>query len=61
MRVVVLHHVFIVNPVAGKGRALHMVDANKALLNRFSQTYEILTTKAPQHAKRISFAGDRPS
>ena len=28
-----------------------MVDAIKARFNRFSQTYEILTTKAPQHAK----------
>jgi diacylglycerol kinase (ATP) len=54
MRVVVLHHVFIVNPVAGKGRALHMVDAIKARFNRFSQTYEILTTKAPQHAKELA-------
>lgn len=49
-----MHHVFIVNPVAGKGRASHMVEAIKERFNRFSQTYEIMETEAPHHAQELA-------
>lgn len=49
-----MHHVFIVNPIAGKGRALHMVKAIEARFKDFPQTYEINITEAPGHAKELA-------
>lgn len=49
-----MHHVFIVNPAAGKGHALQMVGSIKSRFKDFSQSFEILMTEAPGHASEIS-------
>ena len=49
-----LHHVFIINPTAGKGRAVKMVDYIRTRFNDSSETYEIRITKAPGHAKTMA-------
>lgn len=51
---IVLHHLFIVNPVAGKGRALRVVPEIESRFEGFPHTYEISVTKAPGHAKEIA-------
>ena len=49
-----MHHEFIVNPVAGKGRALQMVEKIKSRFRDFSQTCEIRITEAPGHAQELA-------
>lgn len=49
-----MHHVFIVNPVAGKSRAYKMIDKIKDRFENFDQAYEIRITEAPGHAKKIA-------
>jgi diacylglycerol kinase (ATP) len=54
LRVVVLHHLFIVNPVAGKGKALRFVSEIESRFDGSGHTYEIAVTKAPGHAKELA-------
>lgn len=49
-----LHHVFIVNPTAGKGRALQMVDKIHARFKGCADTYEIKVTEAPGHGQALA-------
>ena len=49
-----MHHLFIVNPVAGKGRALGIIPDIEARFKDSEQTYEIVVTKAPGHAEEIA-------
>lgn len=49
-----LHHVFIVNPVAGKGKALQMIEVIKDRFKDISHTYETIITDAPGHAKELA-------
>ncbi|NLL96304.1 MAG: diacylglycerol kinase family lipid kinase [Clostridiaceae bacterium] len=49
-----MHHLFIVNPVAGKGKALHITSEIESRFNGFDHTYEISVTKAPGHAEEIA-------
>ncbi len=49
-----LHHVFIVNPKAGKGRALLMVEKIHARFKESSETYEIKITEAPGHGEALA-------
>lgn len=51
---IILHHVFIVNPIAGKGRALQIKPEIESRFNTLDQSYEILVTKTPGHAKEIA-------
>lgn len=51
---IVLHHVFIINPIAGKGRAVQMIGAIKSRFKDFIQSYEISITEAPEHATEIA-------
>lgn len=49
-----MHHVFIINPIAGKGRAVQMIGAIKSRFKDFIQSYEISITEAPEHATEIA-------
>ena len=49
-----MHHIFIVNPAAGKGRALQMAEIIKKRFDNFNQTYEIKITEAPGHAEQLA-------
>lgn len=49
-----MHHLFIVNPVAGKGRALGIIPTIEARFDDSEETYEVAVTKAPGHAKEIA-------
>lgn len=49
-----MHHIFIVNPTAGKGRALKMVEKIKAFFKDFDESYEIKLTEMPGHAKQLA-------
>lgn len=49
-----MHHVFIINPVAGKQRETNISEAIKERFSRFSQSYEILTTEGPYHARDLA-------
>lgn len=49
-----MHHVFIVNPVAGKGRGYKMIDKIKERFEGLNQTYEIKITEAPGHAEKLA-------
>ncbi len=49
-QVICLLHVFIVNPAAGKGKALQMAEQIKKRFEGFSQPYEIKITQYPGHA-----------
>lgn len=51
---IVLHHVFIINPTAGKGRAVQMIGAIKSRFKDFGQSFEISITEAPRHAAKIA-------
>ncbi|NMA66073.1 MAG: diacylglycerol kinase family lipid kinase, partial [Clostridiaceae bacterium] len=50
-----MHHIFIVNPAAGKGRSLQMIEVIKNRFKNFNQTYEIKVTEAPGHAKELAY------
>jgi conserved protein of unknown function cotranscribed with Bmr (bmrU) len=54
-------HVFIVNPVAGKGKSASMVSSIKERFGHFSEPYRIEMTEYPGHAtdiaKRLSAEG----
>jgi len=45
-----LHHVFIVNPTAGKGRAIEMIEKIHSRFKKLTDSYEIKVTKAAGHA-----------
>jgi len=47
-------HVFIVNPVAGKGRAMALVDSINDRFRNFSEPCRIEITKYPGHATEIA-------
>lgn len=49
-----MHHVFIVNPTAGKGRAVQMIDKIHSRFKGYGDTYEIKITEAPGHAKTLA-------
>lgn len=49
-----MHHVFIVNPAAGKGKTLQMAEIIKQRFSTFNQTYEIKITESPGHAEQIA-------
>lgn len=49
-----MKHLFIINPVAGKGKTLKMIPEIKALMESCSLYYEIEITKAPGHASEIA-------
>lgn len=51
---IVLHHVFIINPVAGKGRSLQMVEVIKQRFKDFTHTFEIYITEKSGHATEIA-------
>lgn len=51
---IILHHVFIINPIAGKGRAVQMVGGIKSRFKAFIQSFEISITEAPGHATEIA-------
>ena len=53
-QVITLHHVFIINPIAGKGRAIQMIGEIKSRFKDFIQPFEISITKAPGHATEIA-------
>jgi len=47
-------HLFIVNPVAGKGHTLKIIPDIQALMEKHSLPYKIEITKAPGHATDIA-------
>lgn len=49
-----LHHVFIVNPVAGKGKALKITSEIESRFEGFADTFEISVTNAPGHAMLLA-------
>jgi len=49
-----MNHLFIVNPVAGKGRTLKIIPDIKKLMENHSLSYNIEITKAPRHATEIA-------
>lgn len=49
-----MKHLFIVNPVAGKGNTLEIIPDIKALMEEHSLSYDIEITKAPKHATEIA-------
>jgi len=51
-----LHHIFIINPVAGKGRSLQMIDVIKQRFEDFIDSYKIYITEKPGHATEIARA-----
>jgi diacylglycerol kinase (ATP) len=50
----ILHHLFIVNPTAGKGNAVKMIEKIDLRFKNFSQPYSIKVTEAPGHARSIA-------
>lgn len=53
-QVITLHHVFIINPIAGKGRAVQMIEEIKSRFKDFIQSFEIAVTESPGHATEIA-------
>jgi YegS/Rv2252/BmrU family lipid kinase len=49
-----MKHLFIVNPVAGKGHTLKIIPQVKSLMEKHGLLYQIETTKAPDHAGVIA-------
>lgn len=49
-----MHHVFIVNPTAGKGRAVQMIEKIHARFKDFAQSYEIKITQEAGHARLLA-------
>lgn len=49
-----MHHVFIINPAAGKGRAVQMIRHIESRFKDFVQSFEISITEAPGHAAKIA-------
>jgi len=49
-----MEHLFIVNPVAGKGKTLKIIPDIKALMEKYSLSYHMEITKAPKHAAEIA-------
>lgn len=49
-----MKHLFIVNPVAGKGKTEKMIPEIKALMEKHEYSYNIEITKAPKHATEIA-------
>ncbi|MGI6084100.1 MAG: diacylglycerol kinase family protein, partial [Acetivibrionales bacterium] len=49
-----MHHVFIINPVAGKGRAVHMIEPIESRFKDFIQSFDISVAEAPGHAMKIA-------
>lgn len=49
-----MKHLFIVNPVAGKGKALKLVPHINSLMEKLSLSYDVEITKAPKHATEIA-------
>lgn len=49
-----MHHLFIVNPAAGKGRAIKMTDRIHSCFRDSGLSYEIKVTEAPGHAREIA-------
>ena len=49
-----MHHVFIINPIAGKGHAVQMIGDIKSRFKDFIQSFEISITEAPEHATEIA-------
>lgn len=49
-----MEHLFIVNPVAGKGKTLNIIPDIRALMEENSLSYHIEVTKAPKHATEIA-------
>lgn len=47
-------HLFIVNPVAGKGHTLKIIPEIEALMEKHSLPYQIAITEAPGHATDIA-------
>jgi len=49
-----MDHLFIINPVAGKGRTLKIIPDIKELMEKHALSYRIEITKAPKHATEIA-------
>jgi diacylglycerol kinase (ATP) len=49
-----LHHAFIINPAAGKGRSLQMIGSIKSRFKNFIHSFKIYITEAPGHATEIA-------
>lgn len=49
-----MKHLFIVNPVAGKGKAIKIVPHINSLMDKLSLSYDIEVTEAPKHATEIA-------
>ncbi len=49
-----MHHIFIINPAAGKGRAVNMVGAIESRFKDFIQSFEVLITEASGHATKLA-------
>lgn len=53
-RVISMEHLFIVNPVAGKGKTLKTIPDIEAIMEKHSLSYRLEITKAPKHAAKIA-------
>lgn len=55
-------HLFIVNPVAGKGKTLKLIPEIEGIMKKYSFAYKIEITKAPKHAAEIAreYIGEYP-
>jgi diacylglycerol kinase family enzyme len=51
-----MKHLFIINPVAGKGRPLGLIPEIRKHCDSRGYEYEIITTKYPGHATEIAKA-----
>ena len=49
-----MHHAFIINPAAGKGRSLQMIGSIKSRFKNFIHSFKIYITEAPGHATEIA-------
>ena len=49
-----MKHLFIVNPVAGKGKSAKIIPQIRLLMEKNSLPYKIEITKAPKHASEIA-------
>lgn len=49
-----MNHLFIVNPIAGKGHALKMIPEIEEIMQKHELPYRIEITKAPGHASDIA-------
>ena len=50
-----MHHLFIINPLAGKGKAYKkLIEDIKKYCNENSIDYEIILTQAPNHATKLA-------